>query len=186
MSAAESAGGFVRRVEAPVRTPELPMAFTWEEFRGGAVRAWWMFQWVYPLSYPAIVLIMATASGSFDTLAYQLMWSLYGVVIAFLWTFVCSLVAVVFIGAPLAWLLGRALWRVRARAVHLALFALLGVVIGAGVSTFAVPMGDETKWYFVALAVVVAGVAVPYGWWRAASRALRGDQQHYSPDGTDP
>lgn len=175
MSAGEASEGFVRRVEAPVRTTELPMDFTWEEFRGGAVRAWWTFQWAYPLSYPAIVLIMGIASGSFDTVAYQLMWSLYGVVIAFLWTLVCSLVTVVFIGAPLAWLLGKTLRRVRAKAAHLALFALLGVVIGAGVSTFAVPMGDETKWYFVASAVIVAGIAVPYGWWRAASRALRAE-----------
>lgn len=87
-----------------------------------------------------------------------------------------SIGALVLVGGPAAWLLGRSLRRVRAMRWHLVAFAVLGLVMGLAASVIAtasmqLPQGS----FFVLIATPATAVAVAFGWWRTASWALRDD-----------
>ena len=177
------APGLAGRYGGRVRTPRLPMAFTFPEFARGAIAAWVAFQLVFPLSYPAIIVVAAlTAPGAdpgqaaSDTWAQALAWGLLGIVMTFAFALPWSIGALVLVGAPAAWLLGIALRRVRSFPVHLALFSTLGLGVGgltAWLATSTMSMGAGIP--YVAIGAVVTAAAVAYGWRRTASRALRDD-----------
>jgi hypothetical protein len=177
------APGLAGRYGRRVRTSELPMAFTFAEFARGAVRAWVAFQLVFPLSYPAIILVEALTAPAADpgqavsdTWAQALAWGLLGIVMTFVFALPWSLGALVLVGAPAAWLLGIALQRVRSFPVHLALFAILGLVVGAVTAWLASStMSTGAGIPYVAIGALVTAASVAYGWWRTASRALRDD-----------
>lgn len=169
------APGVAGRYGIRVRTPELPMAFTFGEFAGGAWRAWWTFSWVFPIAFSLANLAgtlltpeprwtASSISGSFAILLFSYIWEIP-------WT----LAGLALVGGPCAWLLGLALRRVRSLRVHLVAFGLLGLVVGALMSWLAGTVMGLGPLSAVPSGALVAGFAVPYGWYRAARRALAED-----------
>ena len=177
------APGLAGRYGRRVRTPELPMAFTFPEFARGAVHVWVVFQLVFPLSYPVIIVVAGlTAPGAdpdqaiSDTWALALAWGLLGIVMTFVFALPWSIGALMLVGAPAAWLLGMSLRRVRSFPVHLTLFAMLGLGVGALTAWLAsstMSMGDGIP--YVEIGGLVTAASVAHGWRRTASRALRED-----------
>ncbi|GAA1808399.1 hypothetical protein [Agromyces neolithicus] len=199
------APGLAGRYGRRVRTPELPMAFTWGEFARGAGFAWLVFQLVFPLSYPVMslgsFLLYPPSSGSTDVLVFALLGSVMMFVFALPW----SIGALVMVGGPTAWLLGLALRRVRPIWVHLIAFAVLGAVVGGATAwtAGAVMTGSASSFGYTLPGALVTGASVAYGWRRTARRALADDALfieqaassppsdgldtlRYSPDGGDP
>ncbi len=90
---------------------------------------------------------------------------------------VISLLVMV-VGLPFAWLLGRALRKVTTIGVHLLVYSVLGVVVGAGAMwsvSLLFPGGaiqNPIGW----VVSTAAAVAVPAGWCLTARSALREDR----------
>ncbi|UOQ90740.1 hypothetical protein MUN74_07510 [Agromyces endophyticus] len=148
------------------------MAFTFGEFARGAMWAWWTFQWVYLLANLAVDVVVAFfAHGS--SMSLGLFWSVF----AFLW----SVGALLLLGGPLAWLLGRSLRRVPRSFWHLIAFGALGLVVGAVTTLVATqwfgfwPVWSSLSAMSTAIAAVSTAIAVAFGWRRTAKRALAGD-----------
>lgn len=102
----------------------------------------------------------------------------------------CVSAVVMLFGVALVRPIARALRRVRSRATHLAVYALLGVAVGT--AYLASVRGGRILdvihvWDLFAVApALAAAVAVPWGWWQTARRALREDaglepRQRYHP-----
>lgn len=165
-----------------LRTPELPMAYNFTEFARGAGLAWLGFQVLFSLGYASTGVAMAFASlvqpdrlSSFESaVGYVPVMLLFSFGYAMPW----SIGALVLVGGPAAWLLGRSLRRVRAMRRHLVAFALLGLAVGLATSAIATATmqfpGSQGP-IFVLIATPAAAVAVAFGWWRTASWALRDD-----------
>ncbi|UOQ90741.1 hypothetical protein MUN74_07515 [Agromyces endophyticus] len=182
------APGVAGRYGMRVRTPELPMAFTWGEFARGAGFAWLAFQLVFPLSYPVMSIVVALSSPDpFESVKSAVGWALLVVMMSFLYALPWSIGALLLIGGPAAWGLGLGLRRVASLRVHLVAFALLGAVVGAVVAWIAgtiMSMGASAT-VFAIDAAVVTGASVAYGWRRTARRALADDARliGHAPDG---
>jgi hypothetical protein len=147
--------------DTSLRSPIEPMAFTRAEFMRGAVAAWVWF------------LVLHSAMFS--------IWIGIYVVVAWSVTLPWSLLAL-FLGSPLAYLLGKALRSQRLIVVHLTAFTLLGLTLGAATATAALlvgwgfPPGQASDYTVMAVAVVAcAGAAVPLGWWWTVRRARATD-----------
>ena len=174
------APGVAGRYGMRVRTPELPMAFTWGEFVRGAGFAWLAFQLVFPLSYPVVLIMIALrAPDPFEALAQAVSWWLLGIVFTFMYALPWSIGVLVLVGAPAAWMLGLALRRVRAIRVHLVAFTTLGLVVGGATMWFQdVLVQDAADPVPLELAIagaIVTGASVAWGWRRTAKRALADD-----------
>lgn len=161
-----------------VRTPELPMAFSFEEFARGAWWAWLGFHILFSAVYTSMGVAAAFAapdpfSAFGASLAYVPAMLLASLLFALPW----SVGALVLLGGPAAWVLGRALRRVRGRRWHLIAFTVLGLGVGLAVSSIATAT-MQPGWGlspFVVIGSPATAVAVAYGWWRTASRALSDD-----------
>lgn len=154
-------------ISAYDRTPERPMAFAPEDLWRGAGTAWCVFM----LILLAVTASLVGASGDFGMTAVILAYAgLIGGVVALVMMLVFT---------PVAWLLGRALVRVRVIAVHIAAFAALGAAVGLAVLLIYIAMGADASSMFTsgwAWAVMGASaVSVVAGWARAARRARRSD-----------
>ncbi|MCD2443597.1 hypothetical protein LQ757_15060 [Agromyces sp. SYSU K20354] len=175
------APGVAGRYGMRVRTPELPMAFTFGEFARGAGIAWLVFQLVFPLSYPLIIVVAALMSSDPATAissawAQALMWGILGILWSFVFALPWSLGALVLLGGPAAWVLGLTLRRVRSIGVHLVLFAILGLGVGGLTAWLASStMSTGAGIPYAVIGAVVTAVSVAYGWHRTARRALKDD-----------
>lgn len=145
------------------RTTAEPMAFTRAEFVRGAIAAWVLF-----LLLHQFVLLFRVSYFGF---------------LALYWTFPWS-VAMLLLGSPVAYALGRALRR-QARVVwHFLAFTVLGLVVGAAGTAGAIwipvwnvdaqRLGDDGS--LAVLVAVSAAPAVALGWWFTAGRALALDR----------
>lgn len=169
------APGVAGRHGMRVRTPELPMAFAFGEFAGGAWRAWWTFSWVFPIAFSLANLAGALLTTDSQWWANSIAGSFYILLVGYIWEIPWTLAGLAIVGGPCAWLLGLALRRVRSLRVHLLAFGLLGLVVGALMSWLTGTVMGLDVIGVVASGALVAGVAVPYGWYRAAKRALAED-----------
>lgn len=161
-----------------VRTREEPMAFTRDEFGRGAWWSWFTFMTLlgFGLSAYSISIQASASSDSLVVVLYVMVLFLgYGALIGG----VVSLTVMIVL-SPVAWMIGRALRRARALALHIAVYTLLGVAIAAlAVAALLVYGWDPgaTLGNPVILICLVATVAsVPTGWWISAHRALREDR----------
>ncbi|WP_022891062.1 hypothetical protein [Agromyces subbeticus] len=164
-----------------LRTPELPMEFSFSEFARGAGLGWLGFHALFSVGYASTGLAMAFASfaqpdpsGSFGSaIGYVPLMLVFSFGYAMPW----SIGALMLFG-PAAWLLGRSLRRVSAMRWHLIAFALLGLVVGLATSVIATATmqlpGSQSS-FFVLIATPATMIAVAFGWWRTASWALRDD-----------
>ncbi|MFJ6651989.1 hypothetical protein ACIQLJ_04225 [Microbacterium sp. NPDC091313] len=154
-------------VAASPRSDEHPMGFSPGEFLRGALLAW---VWFLALS----------------TLFFLPIFFIY-FVYALLYTVPFSLAALV-VGALPAYGLGIALRAVTRVPVHLAAFAVFGLLVGVATTAVAIAtMGlDGQGWGYGSLSApalattLAATIAVPLGWWQSARRALRGDRSSVS------
>ncbi|MFG6403107.1 MULTISPECIES: hypothetical protein [unclassified Microbacterium] len=105
-----------------VRTPERPMAFTWRELWRGAWTAWAVFLAILAVLMLG-VLIVNPPSGTYGSLEFLVAFLFFGGAAV-----VSGLVTTVM--APVARLIGKALERVARPAVHVAVFAVLGALLG--------------------------------------------------------
>lgn len=172
------APGVAGRYGARVRTPEAPMAFTWGEFVRGAGWAWWTFQWMFPLSYPVMLIVMALWSPNpFESMANAVSWAFLGILMSAFYALPWSIGTLVLIGGPSAWVLGLAFRRVESFRVHLVAFALLGALVGAVVGWIAGTSMTiaASAAAFAIDGAIVTGASVAYGWRRTATRALADD-----------
>lgn len=149
------------------RTPERPMAFGPGDLWRGAWTAWCVFM--------VMLLVVMTAltlpSGDIGLTAVVLLYAvLIGGVVALL---------VMLVFTPVAWLLGRALVRVRVVAVHVLAFTALGAVVGLAVLLLFIVFGADAESVFASESgwAVMGGsaVSVVAGWAHAARRARRSD-----------
>ncbi|MDQ0612759.1 hypothetical protein QF046_000400 [Microbacterium sp. W4I4] len=149
------------------RTPERPMAFAPEDLWRGAWTAWCVFM-VILLSAGAVLTLRTgdiAAAGVFAIYA-----GLIGGVVA---------LVMMLVFAPVAWLLGRALVRVRFIAVHIVAFAALGAAVGLAVLLIYIAMGADASsmltsgWAWAVMGA--SAVSVVAGWARAARRARRSE-----------
>lgn len=173
--------GIDARYGMRVRTPELPMAFTFGEFARGAGVAWLAFQLVFPLTLPVASIVTAfTTPDPLDAVVDGISWALFAVLMTFLYALPWSIGALLFVGGPAAWLLGLALRRVSSSTVHLLAFAALGLAVGA--LTMWIPIwltpegaGSQVSPGFALAGAAVTGASVAYGWRFTAMRALADD-----------
>lgn len=149
------------------RTPERPMAFAPEDLWRGAWTAWCVFMVI-------LLVVMASLGGTTGDFGMTAVILLYAGLIGGVVALVTMLVF-----APVAWLLGRALVRVRFIAVHIVAFAGLGATVGLAVLLIWIAIGADAFSMFAsgwAWAVIGASaVSVVAGWARAARRAHRSD-----------
>lgn len=149
------APGRAPRASSP-RTNARPMAFTGAEFLRGVLAAW-----LWAMALPS--------------LAWFVIFFPAGFIGAFFVIPIATACTVMF--APLAWLLGTALRGVSRRAVHAALFATFGALVGA-VATVLYAMwtsGDLSMLdtpVFVGVNALCGAAAVALGWRHAMRRAL--------------
>ena len=176
-----------------LRTAAEPMAFGSWEFWRGAILAVIFFLLLAPW-----VLI---AEGAIETRviggATETVWSdipamlLYVPLFATPW----ALGALFLVGAPVAFVLGRALRREVRRGLHLIAFGALGAVVGAATTILwqlwsrmpapgvtivyqvVRPWWEETDWAMVAGMAAATATAVMAGWWVTVRGALRADAQ---------
>ena len=162
------------------RSAERPMAFTYGELARGALIAWGAFVVLLLIAFFVPTLMIPGALTGQYVLSSLLVMTSVIIIYGGLFSFVAMLV-----GSPLAWLIARTLTRVRAIPVHVAIFFLLGAVIGVLailVLGLVFPNSvDGIQWPISALIIVPAALAVPFGWWRSARRALRKDRGAHRP-----
>lgn len=153
---------------ASPRTSREPMAFTPWEFWRGALFSIVAFQ---PLVIAAVLVHgLITAGGS--TISYAAAFVMY--VPAF--ALPVSVIAwMAFVGP--AYVVGRSLRRVPAKALHLVAFGGFGLLIGMGISVAvgAVLLGAVEPGTTAALALACT-VAIVWGWTFTMRRALRSDR----------
>lgn len=154
-----------------------PMDFTWRDLVFGAFLAWATFM-ILLLGFFLVGMIAAPiqrfVADAPQHLGYDLGMGLYAVAMAGLLGGVVSILATV-IGTPLVWLIGSALRQVRAIGVHLAVYALLGAIVGL------IALGFLGWWRgdlliaqpFGVYLVIASAIAVPAGWRWAMRRARK-------------
>lgn len=158
---------------ATVLTERGPMDFTRHEFWRGVWASWCIF--LLSMTVALITVGLVESGPPFgppgSSIAVLL---IYGVPIGG----VISLV-VMLLGAPLAWGLGRLLAKTESVAVHLLVYAALGVVVGA--SVIVIPQllnGSDglvlaTPFALAIMSVCAVSVAGGWAWIFARSRAER-------------
>lgn len=170
------------------RTPEKPMAFTNDELLRGGCRAWCAF---------LVVLLVGMAFWNIALDVADDGKASPRVLTALVVTGICALLAgggtslvLLPFGVALALPIGRALERVRAPWVHLLVYSILGVAIGA--AYVALLRGDHFFTPFsgpwdalVLVPAVDVLIAVPFGWWQTARLALRADLVRSAPAPVD-
>ncbi|GAB3609207.1 hypothetical protein GCM10027414_13320 [Humibacter ginsengiterrae] len=171
------------------RTADLPKAFTFGEFSRGALTAFLVFQpmgMVIALVSGAIVPWGLPPGSTSNIWAAAVSSAAIGLIFGAVYGLPFS-VAALLVGAPLAYLLGLSLRRVRADAVHLMAFALFGLVLGALTTTAAdmtmgaiggsglqLPDLGEVQAHYAAFECA-SGVAVTLGRLVALRKARKGD-----------
>jgi|GEM_PF-1356299 len=174
-----------------VRTAERPLAFTGDELIRGGITAWVVFM-VLLLVGETAHLTLLYSSTALESTAERILGVLFLLLLIALVGGVVAAVVVPF-GVVIMLPIGLALRRVRAVAVHLTIYALLGAAIGCAY-LFAFrggrPLDLLTPWdYFVVIPAASAALAIPLAWWWTARRALRIDaglitprRRHPDPD----
>lgn len=122
----------LRGVVSP-RTSGEPKAFTLAEFTRGALLAFLVFQpmGIVIAFVSGAIVPMGLPAGSVSNVAQaSLNFGLIAVIFGAIIGLPCSIAALV-VGAPGAYVLGRLVRRVRADGIHLLLFGLFGLVLGA-------------------------------------------------------
>jgi hypothetical protein len=167
------------------------MAFTLWEFARGALIAWLGFNVLAPVIIAGWSIVAIVASGTFSELGSVVWILLFAPIILLPW----SIGALLVLGAPLAFVLGRTLRRTTTRASHFAAFAVLGMVVGVATSIAYTgfsywPQVTATQTYptvptfgeqilmhspVILLLAVTTAATVTLGWCITATRALRGD-----------
>lgn len=149
------------------RTPERPMAFGPGDLWRGAGTAWCVFMAILLVVMAALTLFTGDVGAAVVVIIYA---GLVGGVVALVMMLVFT---------PIAWLLGRALVRVRSVAVHILVFTVLGAGVGLAVLLLFIAWGAEAESVFTsgwAWALIGASViSVVAGWTHAARRAHRAD-----------
>ena len=140
------------------------MAFTMREFLRGAISAW---GWFIVFSTAAHLPI---AGFYFWLVLYcTVPWSL----------------GALLVGSLIAYGLGWSLRGIPSVPVHVAMFTLLGAVVGIATTALAVlPPGSaltglnaEDYRFSIVVVCTASTIAVPLGWWQTARRALRLDRE---------
>lgn len=158
------------------RSAEEPMAFSAGELWRGLAFAWCIFM-VLLMGYLLIMMIVeaaTTPSGSADASGWLVLLFLVIVASAGAWALGAAL-----LGAPVAWLVGRSLRRVRQVPVHLLVYAAFGAVI-AVVAVLILNLDDGALWHepgFQWFIGAAATLAVPLAWWFTLRLALRADRR---------
>lgn len=162
------------------RTAAEPMAFTWREFRRGALTAWGVFNVLAPVVIAALTVVIESPTGSAGAAVYVL-------VFAPLLLVPISFAALVVLGAPLAYALGRGLRRTASEGAHLAAFVALGAVVGATAGAI-VLTAFRLEWspWAILLCAAVTAFPVAFGWWHARRRALQDDAGAPDPSPSAP
>lgn len=147
------------------RTPQRPMAFAPEDLWRGAGAAWCVFMAILLSAIAALTV----PAGDIAVTALALG---YAVVIGGLIALAAMLVF-----APVAWLLGRALVRVRFRAVHILAFTTLGAGVGLTVVLLYIASGADAEAMFASgwgwAVIGASAISVVAGWSRTVHRAHR-------------
>ncbi|WP_156401868.1 hypothetical protein [Agromyces sp. Soil535] len=161
------------------RSAARPMAFTFGEFARGALGAWGWFLLMSILGLAIAPVISAWETGItwgyddwLDDIGFTIfMWVIYGGMFVLAWS-----MGALFLGAPLAYLLGFLLRTVPGIRIHLVAFTLFGIGVGIAVAwTTPFPSG-LLPWPTTATPfLLAAGIAIPLGWHRTARRALEDD-----------
>lgn len=156
------------------------MGFTAWEFIRGATMAPLVFLLLSPASWVVVAVVAAIAARDPAQLSSAGMMLVLIPAYASPWAAGATLV----LGAPLAWLLGRALRRVARIRIHVVAFAVLGALVGAVTCVvapwfmFPASVSGTTMFnglIWSALLAPASAVAVAFSWWRTASWALRDD-----------
>ncbi|HEY0248572.1 MAG TPA: hypothetical protein VGC45_09945 [Gryllotalpicola sp.] len=158
------------RYGSPPRTPERPRGFTLGEFAAGAVRAWVWFQPGAVIA--ATVVDVMGGGGIIGVVEFGAASVLFGMLIG---------IPAVILGAPFAYLLGRALQRQRRDVVHLAALAAYGALVGVVTLLETLGPAQLSEPSTVAY-VLAAAAALPAGWWRTSRAALRADRRRQQSD----
>ena len=151
----------------PVRSADEPFAFSRDEWLFGAFQSWLAF---VVLACAAMVAwsVFPSLPTRFDGLAWVpmivAMTAIIGGTVSF---------AVMLIGLPVAYALGRALRRTTSTAVHLTTYAGLGAAIGTlALGVFWLAVG--APWPALAVTTIaVTTASTTWGWWRASRGARR-------------
>lgn len=159
------------------RTAEEPMAFTRAELGRGAFLAWCTFM-ILLLGFFVVVAIAAATGRLLSGDPFNVLSELYisMAVIAYAGLVGGSVGFVAMLaGTPLAWLIGRALRRVRHIGIHLLSFTAFGALAGLGVAGIfsVVNLGALHLAPVLWLLPIMTAIAVPTGWWLTVRRARR-------------
>lgn len=162
---------------APVRTAARPMAFTSDELLRGGITVWIIFMTLLCGAEAVHMGILLTAPGAGSDVPVVVAAPFAVLAIMMIAGFVSAIVAPV--GLLLVVPVARAMSRVRARSLHVAVYTAIGGGIGwlyvaaFGGGQLPLPL---TAWnYFIMIPAISAAVAVPLGWWWTSRRALRID-----------
>lgn len=159
----------VDAVHVSPRTAEHAMAFTWGEVGNGALFAWTWFLLLFIPATMGVAIMLSQWDGLRAVAAAPFLLVIGGLIAV-----PVSLV-VTAVGLPIAYGLAMLLRRVRADALHLAVFAVFGATIGgAAVAGVATVFGFLSVG-FVSAYTIASAVAVAVGWWKASRRALASD-----------
>lgn len=161
-----------------LRTVDQPMAFTPDEMLRGALIAWGTFLALLAAGLVVLGLGTALSSGRLDLggVGPFIMLVLFVLLLAA----IASGVVMSF-GLLLVRAIARSLRTVRSFTAHLAVYSFLGILVGflyLAVVTSGRPFGVMEflpGGAVIAYPALAAAVALPFGWWRTARRALRED-----------
>lgn len=165
--------------EWETRTANEPMAFTPAELWRGARNTWCVFM---ALMVSGLILMMVISTALVGNGALSL-----PILIAFTVGYASVIgggvsLIVMIAGAPVAGLIGKSLRREPRVRVHLLVYSLLGLSIGALtviVSALLLDTGriqDLLRNPLILIVACSATLAIPLGWWASARRALREDR----------
>lgn len=161
-----------------LRTADQPMAFTPDEMLRGALIAWGTFLALLAAGFVVLGLASSLSSGRLDPGAVGpfIMLMLFALFLAAIASGVVMSFGLLLIRA-----IASSLRTVRSFAAHLAVYSFLGILIGflyLAVVTSGHPFEVMTFLpgsALVAYPALAAAVALPFGWWWTARRALRDD-----------
>lgn len=163
------------------RTPAKPMGFDAGEFAAGAARAVGLHLALYGLVSGLISVVVGVTTGIVDPgrPAFNLGSALALPLFLLVFAVPISLIATV-VGLLPAYLLGRVMMRVRSYRFHVLAWCAFGVVFSGAVSAVLVLIlfggAVFSGSVFLVAGFVSGAVAIPLGWARTASNALREDR----------
>lgn len=146
------------------RTAAEPFAFTREEFLDGAFAAWWLSACAVGVVILATIPMYAGPAG--------LLAALMGTLCAALLGFPAMMLF-----APVVWIVGRSMRRVKQVWVHLAVQSAAGLVLGALTTTAVMLLFGAFPFFVGCVFLLAAGPAIslPVAWLRTYRRAMRSD-----------